>query len=233
MCRFHIPKATTHVLGLFLWPILADFSVSAEDHAIYRIGVLVEENLESPCSHECGPFEPVYFSFCVQGGGAVILARLFDTRFNYDPNRLRPLVGKTIRFRSNPKSLWIERPDGRDLRLKRDYAKGYYLDSRCIGELHRSLLSMSGISRTRPTHVEPDAVYVPVNDRIGLWTKCFLAADRAIVCFARGPKGEEFSHVYQSLPQVHTNTDLAIDPLHTSYDNIVLADGSVLVRKYD
>jgi hypothetical protein len=60
-----------------------------------------------------------------------------------------------------------------------------------------------------------------------------LAADRAIVCFARGPKGEEFSHAYQALPEVVSNSDLVVDPLRTNYDTIVLANGETLVRKYD
>ena len=206
-------------------------TTSAEDHVPYRSGVLVEENLEFPCSHECGPLETIYFSFCVESGGEIVLGRLFDTRFNYDPNKLRPSVGKSIQFRSDRQRLWIVRPDGREFRVKRDYARGLYYDGRCISELHRSLLTST--THVRPKDVAPDAVYVPVNDRTGFWTKCFLAADRAIVCFARGPKGEEFSHTYQALPQVQNNSELAVDPLHTSCDNIVLQNGATLVRKYD
>jgi hypothetical protein len=48
-----------------------------------------------------------------------------------------------------------------------------------------------------------------------------------------GPKAEEFSHAYQGLPQVQTDSELAVDPIHTSYDNIVLQNGATLVRKYD
>jgi len=199
---------------------VAGFSMmQAEDHVPYRSGVLVEDNLEFPCSHECGPFEPVYYSFCVESGGDIFLGRLFDTRFNYDPNKLRPLVGKPIKFRNDRQSLWIVRPDGREFHVKRDYAKGLYYDARCIAEFHRRLLTST--SRVRPKDVATDAVYVPIDDRIGYWTKCFLAADRAIVCFARGPRGEEFSHAYQGLPQVQTDSELAVDPIHTSYDNIV------------
>ena len=224
--------STAPALIVVLLAVVAGLnSAPAEDREPYRTGVLVEDNLEFPCSHECGPFEPVYFSFCVDGGGEVLLGRLFDTRLNYDPNKLRPLIGKSIQFRSDSKNLWIVRPDGREFHLPRDYAKGYYRDSRCISELHRNLLK--GATPNRPPGVAVDAVYVPVNDRIGFWTKCFLAADKAIVCFARGPKGEEFSHVYQPLPKIHTDADLLVDPLHTSYDTIVLKDGWTLVRKSD
>jgi hypothetical protein len=85
----------------------------------------------------------------------------------------------------------------------------------------------------RQEGVASDAVYVPQSASVGYWTKCFLAPDRAIVCFARGPKGEEFSHVYQELPNVRTNGDLIVDPLRTNYDTIVLSSGETLVRKYD
>ena len=207
--------------------------LSAQDHPAYQHGVLIEENVQFPCSHECGPFEPDYFSFCVQDGGQIFLGRLFDTRFNYDPNKLRPLIGKAIQFRSDQRNLWIVRPDGREFHVKRDYGKGYYIDGRCVAELHRRILQSTSATRTRPADVAPDAVYVPVNDRIGYWTKCFLAPDHAIVCFARGPKGEEFSHVYQALPEAQTNSDLQVDPLRTSYDSIVLENGATLVGKRD
>jgi hypothetical protein len=220
--------------ALFLFGIIGlTLALFAEDHPLHRQGILIEENVEFPCSHECGPFETVYFSFCVQADGQIILARLFDTRFNYDPNKLRPLVGKAVQFRSDQRNLWIVRPDGREFHLSRDYSKGYYIDSRCVAELHRHLLQITPRAHNRPADVAPEAVYVPVNDRVGFWTKCFLAPDRAIVCFARGPKGEEFSHVYQPLPEVHTNQDLAVDPLRTNYDTIVLESGETLVRKYD
>jgi hypothetical protein len=175
----------------------------------------------------------VYFSFCVQSGEKVYLARLFDTRFNYDPNKLRPYAGKTIQFRSDEDNLWIVRPDGKEFRLKQNYSNGYFLDSRCIAELHRHILQENSPSRVRPEGVAADAVYVPVTGSIGYWTKCFLAPDRAIVCYARGPKGEEFSHVYKALPTVRTDSDLVVDPLRTNYDTIVLACGETLVRKYD
>jgi hypothetical protein len=86
--------------------------VTAEDHHPYKTGLLLEDNFEFPCSHECGPFEPMYVSFCVEDGAEIILGRLFDTRFNYDPNKLRPFIGKSIKFRSDADSLWIVRPDG-------------------------------------------------------------------------------------------------------------------------
>jgi len=232
MLRFLLMMPSSRLSVFLLLIAVVGFPMTrAEDHVSYRSGVLVEDNLEFPCSHECGPFETVYFSFCVESGGEVFLGRLFDTRFNYDPNKLRPLVGKPIKFRSDLQSLWIVRPDGREFHVKRDYSKGLYYDGRCIAELHRSLLTST--AHVRPRDVAPDAVYVPVDDRIGYWTKCFLAADRAIVCFARGPRGEEFSHAYQGLPQVQTNSELAVDPIHTSYDNIVLQNGATLVRKYD
>ena len=202
----------------------------AEARRLYKHGVLLEVNAEFPCAHECGPFEVVYFSFCVQSGEEVFLGRLFDTRLNYDPNKLSPELGKDIEFRADEKSLWIVRPDGKELRVKRDYGKGFYTGTRCIAELHRSLLRSLP---PRPLGVAPDAVYVPVSDQIGYWTKCFLAPDRAIVCSARGPKGEEFSHAYQALSDVHSESDLAVDPLHTHYDTIILVNGSALVRKYD
>jgi hypothetical protein len=91
-----------------------------------------------------------------------------------------------------------------------NYARGYYRDSRCVGELHSSLLRMPSKGHDRPADVSEGAVYVPVDDKIGFWTKCSLAADRAIVCSARGPKGEEFSHIYESLPQIKTDADLAV-----------------------
>jgi hypothetical protein len=114
--------------------------LSAQDHPAYQHGVLIEVNVELPCSHECGPFEPVYFNLCVQDGGQIFLARLFDTRFNYDPNKLRPLIGKAIQFRSDQRNLWIVRPDGREFQVKRDYAKSFYIDGRCVAELHRHTL---------------------------------------------------------------------------------------------
>ena len=234
MIRLTTNPRTVLSAALILFGTIGSASaLLAEDHLLHKQGILIEENVEFPCSHECGPFEPVYFSFCVKGEDQIFLARLFDTRFNYDPNKLRPLVGKAVQFRSDQRSLWIVRPDGREFHLSRDYSKGYYIDSRCVAELHRHLLQINPNARNRPADVASEAVYVPVNDRIGFWTKCFLAPDRAIVCFARGPKGEEFSHVYKSLPEIHTNQDLVVDPLRTNYDTIVLESGATLVRKYD
>lgn len=209
------------------------FPAIAEGKQSYEQGILLEENLEFPCSHECGPFETVYYSFCVQNGDKVLLGRLFDTRFNYDPNKLRPQIGKAIHFRSDEKNIWMVRPDGKEFRVARDYSKGYYLDGRCIAELHRHPLANPSAARLRPQGVAVDAVYVPQSAGVGYWTKCFLAPDRAIICFARGPKGEEFSHVYQALPEVHAGSDLAVDPLKTNYDTIVLMSGETLVRKFD
>jgi hypothetical protein len=216
---------------VFVWNLAC--LAFAGSQPVYQQGLLLEENVEFPCSHECGPFEITYFSFCVQSGEKVLLARLFDTRFNYDPNKIRPLVGKAIQFRSDDKSLWIVRPDGKEFHVRQDYSNGYFMNDQCVAELHRHLLKDKSSLPSRPKDVEPDAVYVPLNGRIGYWTKCFLAADRAIVCFARGPKGEEFSHVYQALPEILTNSDLVVDPLRTNYDTIVLAKGETLVRKYD
>ena len=206
--------------------------LSAQPHARYEQGFLVEANRESPCAYDCLPFEPVYFDFCVQNGANIVLARLFDTRFNYDPDKFHAQVGKPIQFRADDKNLWIVRPDGKEFRIRQNYSAGTYTSDRCVAELHRHLLAHDAAGN-RPPGTDLDAVYVPLSAKVGYWTKCFLAADRAIVCFARGPKGEEFSHVYQPIPEVHTNSDLRVDPLRTNYDVIVLAIGKTLVRKYD
>ena len=167
---------------------VSSYVLSAQPQSPYQQGVLVEANSEYPCAHECGPFEPVYFSFCIQSGKQVLLARLFNTRFNYDPNRFNAEVGKTVQFRADDKHLWIVRPDGKEFRVQQNYSDGYYLDDRCVAELHRHILTNTP-EKTRPQGVDADAVYVPLTAKVGYWTKCFLAADRAITCFARGSKG--------------------------------------------
>lgn len=205
-------------------------SIVALGQQTYEQGILLEENTEYPCMHECGPFETVYFNFCIQSGDKVYLGRLFDTRFNYDPSKFLPQIGKPIQFRRDQKSLWLVRPDGKEFHINQRYTDGVYRDTRCISEPHRHLLQ-DFPHPTRPSCVAPDAVYVPLVSKIAYWTKCSLAPDRAIARFARGPKGEEFSHVYQSLPEVHTNADLAVDPIRTNYDTIVLSSGRTLARK--
>jgi hypothetical protein len=222
-------KRLIQTAALTTFVALASPTVTSANRT-YEQGILLEENTEYPCMHECGPLETVYFRFCIQSGSNVYLGRLFDSRFNYDPSKFFPQIGKTIQFRHDEKRLWLVRPDGKEFGINQRYTDGVFRDTRCISELHRHLLQDSP-RRTRPSGVAPDAVYVPLTSKIGYWTKCSLAPDRAIVCFARSPKGEEFSHVYQSLPEVHTNSDLAIDPLRTNYDRIVLSSQRTLTRK--
>ena len=161
--------------------------LSAQPHALYEQGILVEANRESPCAYDCLPFEPVYFDFCVENGAKIVLARLFDTRFNYDPDKFHAQLGKPIQFRADDKNLWIVRPDGKEFRIRQNYSAGHYVNDRCVAELHRHLLAQDAAGN-RPPGTDLDAVYVPLSAKVGYWTKCFLAADRAIVCFARGPK---------------------------------------------
>ena len=77
----------------------------------------------SPCHHDCQPFDRVYFNFCFQTQGQVITARTWAWKWEYDPNQMAPLEGKTVHIRYNKSDLWVIRTDGKELRLTREKAQ--------------------------------------------------------------------------------------------------------------
>jgi hypothetical protein len=93
----------------------------------------------------------------------VIGSRGADPVWMYDSSKIFAFVGKPVSVRFDSHSLWIVRPDRKELHLRQDYSNDVFAGAACSGEVRRHWLEKF-VRTPRPASVPADAVPVPLND---------------------------------------------------------------------
>src|SRR3569833_4123743 len=89
---------------------------SPPDH---RQAVLIEGREYDPCHGDCFPLDRPTLYFCLQVGDQIVVgSRGADPVWLYDSAKLFALVEQSISIRVDSHSLWITRPDKKELHLR-------------------------------------------------------------------------------------------------------------------
>lgn len=205
----------------------------------YRLGTLVDTGEYDWCHHDCAPFDRPTFFFCVRVSNQILVgSRKADWIWVYDTSKILAYKGKTVSVRFNHGSIWIVRPNGKDVQLTQDYSRDVFTNLECTAEVHRHWLQQDG-NLERPSTVPANATLVPegagtIFKREGphFWIACsFDAQADWNVCEVWDKNGVKLKQMrcIDSTGSPVPSADLAIDPLTTRVDyEIHLKSGAVL-----
>jgi hypothetical protein len=210
------------------------FSVAKASPAKYQPGVLVEGRQYDPCHGDCAPFDRPILYFCVQVNNRILVgSRRANPVWMFDASKMFALTGHAISVRFNSRSLWIVRPDHKELHLRQDYSNDVFDNADCSREVRRHWLEkIAQISR--PLNFPPEATLVPLNERSYFWVRCQFDPQKGWDrCTEWDSKGEKHPHdlelVDASSHRAVLDPALLIDPLSTrSNYEIHLTNGIVL-----
>jgi hypothetical protein len=204
---------------------------SPPDH---KQGVLVEGREYDPCHGDCFPLDRPTLYFCLQVDDRIVVgSRGADPAWLYDSSKMFALVGQAIAVRLDSHSLWITRPDKKEIHLRQDYSNDVFASQICSNEVRRHWLERFAHT-PRPASVPKDAVLVPLSNRSYFWVRCeFDRQKNWDSCAEWNDKGERHPRD-RELVNVATHSavldqNLIIDPLSTRNDfEIHLSNGVVL-----
>lgn len=206
--------------------VVISFSAHAQPER-YQKGLLVDTGEYDWCHHDCGPFDrPTYF-FCVEVNGQTLVGgRDADWVWAYDSSRMFAFKGKAVSLRYNSDSIWILRPDGKEMRLNRDRLQDAFASPKCTSAVHQHWLQNIG-QVARPAGVSASAVFVPEGPPSlfrpqgpHFWVTCVLAANaKWDICDVWNENGSKFREMKCTGPNgvPLSSSVLIIDPLTTKF----------------
>jgi hypothetical protein len=205
----------------------------------YQQGILVDTGEYDWCHHDCAPFDRPTWFFCVQlSDGVVVGSRDSDWIWAYDSSKMFAFQGRAVSVRYGKNSIWIVRPDGKEIHLSRDHLQDVFMSEKCTAAVHRNWLQQIG-HITRPVGVPTSAVFVPEGppslfrpQAPHFWVTCSIKTNaKWDVCDLWDEKGSKYKEMQCVGPNGEPlpGSVLTIDPLTTKFDyEIHLINGQVL-----
>jgi hypothetical protein len=170
----------------------------------------------------------------VQVGGRVLVgSKGADLVWMYDSSNMFAFAGKAISVRFDARSLWLLRPDKKEIHLTQDYSNDVFGDQACSDEVRRRWIKRFE-NAPRPPTAPPEAVLIPLDPRSYFWINChFDSNNNWDSCAEWDRTGEKYKHDLELVNAADhaavLDSSLVIDPLvtRTTYE-IHLKNGAVL-----
>jgi hypothetical protein len=157
----------------------------------YQNAVLLQGAAYSSCHYDCAPFDRPTLYFCIQFGSEILVgSRGADPIWAYDSSRMFALAGKSVSMRHNGDDLWLRRPDGKDMHLKKDYSNDVFSDAACSAAVRKRWVQKFA-AVAPPQGVPQSAALVPLTERSYFWVQCHLDPQKGWdSCKEWGSKGD-------------------------------------------
>jgi len=186
----------------------------------YGKGILVQGAAYSSCHWDCAPFDRPTLYFCIQLGREVLVgSRGADPIWMYDSSKMFNRAGHPVSVRYQRGSIWILRPDGKEMHLKEDYSNDVFSNAACSASVRQHWVQKFAAVAI-PKNIAPAAKLVPLTDRSYFWVHCQFDSQRQWdVCTEWDSKGVPDTQKRELVdPTTHRGVPdvlLNIDPVTT------------------
>ena len=175
--------------------------------------------------------------FCLQIGSDVVVgSRGADLVWMYDSSKMFNLAGRPVAVRYQSPSIWIMRPDGKEMHLKEDCSNDVFSNSACSASVRlRWIQKFAAVAI--PRDVSPAAILVPLTVRSYFWVHChFDTQEQWDVCLEWDSKGIPDTQKRELVdPSSHRgvlDAVLTIDPLTTKDKAALHLKNGIVLRDW-